>query len=127
MADLEIGGMDEIIKRVQSMGKAGEKIENIALKKAGNIILEEAKKNVPKRTENLKKGLKVSNIHRKAGNKYVVVGIQRGDNSKIFYGKFLEFGTSKMKAKPFLGPAYELKKEEVKETIKQEFKNALKI
>lgn len=122
---MELTGMDELLKKVESMGKKGEKIENKALKKAGKLILEEAKENAPVRKENLKKGLKMSGILKKGSNKYVVVGIQRGDNSKIFYGKFLEFGTSKMAAKPFMAPAFENKKEEAKEIIKKELKNAL--
>ncbi len=76
--------------------------------------MEEAKNNVPVKTEKLKKGLKVSGVRKKGGNKFVLAGIQKGDNSKIFYGKFLEFGTSKMKARPFMGPAYESKKKKQK-------------
>ncbi len=73
----------------------------------------------------LKKGLKVSGVRKKGGNKFVLAGIQKGDNSKIFYGKFLEFGTSKIKARPFMGPAYERKKEEAKGIIKDELRREL--
>ncbi|HDK7182949.1 TPA: HK97 gp10 family phage protein [Clostridium botulinum] len=125
MASMELGGMDELIRKIEDIGKAGTRIENAALKKAGELIVEEAKNNVPVKTEKLKKGLKVSGVHKKNGNKFVLAGIQKGDNSRIFYGKFLEFGTSKMKAQPFMGQAYESKKEEAKEIIKQELKNAL--
>ncbi|KIN79924.1 HK97-gp10 family putative phage morphogenesis protein [Clostridium botulinum] len=127
MASMELDGMDSLIRRIEEMGKAGTRIENKALKKAGELIVEEAKNNVPVKTEKLKKGLKVSGVRKKNGNKFVLAGIQKGDNSKIFYGKFLEFGTSKMKARPFMGPAYESKKEEAKEIIKQELKNALNL
>lgn len=117
--------MDNLIRKIEDMGKAGVRVENAALKKAGELIVEEAKNNVPVKTEKLKKGLKVSGVRKKNGNKFVLAGIQKGDNSRIFYGKFLEFGTSKMKAQPFMGQAYESKKEEAKEIIKQELKNAL--
>lgn len=127
MASMELEGMDNLIRRIEEMGKAGVRVENKALKKAGELIVEEAKNNVPVKTEKLKKGLKVSGVRKKNGNKFVLAGIQKGDNSKIFYGKFLEFGTSKMKAQPFMGPAYESKKEEAKEIIKQELKNALNL
>ena len=117
--------MEQLIKRVEDMGKVGTRAENKALKKAGQVIVDEAKKNVPVKTGKLKEGLKVSGIRKKNGNKYVLAGIQKGDNSKIFYGKFLEFGTSKMGAKPFMAPAYESKKKEAKEVIKQELRKAL--
>ncbi|AWZ48454.1 hypothetical protein C3495_06325 [Clostridiaceae bacterium 14S0207] len=125
MADMELEGMDSLISKIENMGKVGTKIENNALKKAGQIIVDEAKNNVSVRTGNLKEGLKVSGVRKKGGKKFVLAGIQKGDNSKIFYGKFLEFGTSKMSARPFMVPAYESKKEEAKEIIKQEIKKAL--
>ncbi|MCW6059781.1 HK97 gp10 family phage protein [Clostridium sporogenes] len=125
MASMELDGLDELIRKVQDMGKAGVRVENAALKKAGELIVEEAKNNVPFRKGNLKEGLKVSGVRKKGGNKFVLAGIQKGDNSKIFYGKFLEFGTSKMKARPFMGPAYESKKEEAKEVIKDELRRGL--
>lgn len=124
---MELEGIEQLMKRVEDMGKAGSRAENRALKKAGEVILKEAKNNAPEKTKRLKKGLKVSGVRKKNGNKYVLVGIQRSDNSKIFYGKFFEFGTSKMSAKPFMAPAYESKKEEAKEIIKQELKNALNL
>lgn len=119
--------MDNLIRRIEEMGKAGVRVENKALKKAGELIVEEAKNDVNVKTGKLKEGLKVSGVRKKNGNKFVLAGIQKGDNSKIFYGKFLEFGTSKMKAQPFMGPAYESKKEEAKEVIKQELRNALNL
>lgn len=122
---MELTGLDELIKKLEDMGKAGEKIENKALKRAGKVILDEAKENVPFRKGKLKEGLKLSGIKRKGTRKYLLVGIQKNDNSKIFYGKFLEFGTSKMAAKPFMEPAYQNKKEEAKEIIKQELKQGL--
>ncbi|EPZ8710770.1 HK97 gp10 family phage protein [Clostridium botulinum] len=125
MASMELDGMDNLIRKIEDMGKAGTRIENKALKKAGELIVEEAKNSVSVKTEKLKKGLKVSGVRKKGGNKFVLAGIQKGDNSKIFYGKFLEFGTSKMKARPFMGPAYESKKEEAKEVIKDELRKGL--
>lgn len=119
--------MEQLIQRIEQMGKLGARVENKALKKAGQIIVEEAKNNVPVKTGKLKEGLKVSGVRKKNGNKFVLAGIQKGDNSKIFYGKFLEFGTSRQNAKPFMAPAYESKKNEAKEIIKQELRNALKL
>lgn len=129
MASMELEGLDNLLKRVEDMGKAGTRVENTALKKAGEVILEEAKQTSAFHdiSGKLRKGLKVSGIRSTSGRKYVLVGIQKGDNSDIFYGKFLEFGTSKMIARPFMGPAYESKKKEATEVIKQELKSALNL
>lgn len=125
--EMELEGVDELIKKIEELGKRGSRIENKALKKAGQVIVDEAKKTTAftDRTGKLRKGLKVSGVRSKDGNKYVLAGIQKDDNSEIFYGKFLEFGTSKMNARPFLGPAYESKKDEARKVIIQELKKGL--
>lgn len=127
MSNMELDGIEKLLDKINAMGKAGQRVENKALKKAGEVILEQAKNNVNVRTERLKKGLKVSGVRNKDGRKYVLVGIQKSDNSNIFYGKFLEFGTSKNPAMPFMAPAYESRKREAIEIIKEELKSALQL
>lgn len=130
-SDLEFEGFDKILSRVEEMGKAGNKIANEGLKASGQVILDESKSilemNGSIRTGRLKEGLKLSRLKRKGNKKYINVGIQKGDTSKIFYGKFVEWGTSKMSAKPFLGPAFESKKDEAKEILISEIKRGLKL
>ncbi|KLU74197.1 putative head-tail joining protein (plasmid) [Clostridium botulinum V891] len=67
MADMELEGMDSLIRKLEDMGKAGTRVENKALKKAGQIIVDEAKNNVAVRTGKLKEGLKVSGVRKKVG------------------------------------------------------------
>ncbi|RXI58985.1 HK97-gp10 family putative phage morphogenesis protein [Clostridium tetani] len=140
MADMELEGIEQLIKKVEGMGKAGARAENKALKKAGELINEEIKARAPtsvsprqpkgktqmwRTGKHAKELLKVSGIRSKNERKYVLAGLQRGDNSKAFYLKFKEFGSSKESAQPFMAPAYESKKEEAKEVIKQELRKAL--
>lgn len=129
MAELEVKGMQELVDKVKQLGNKAKKIENQALLKGAEPILKEAVSTTEfhDRTGRLRKNLKISRPKSKGDTKYVLVGIDKGDISEIFYGKFLEFGTSKMNARPFLGPAYESKKEEAKEIIKQELRNALNL
>lgn len=126
MASIELEGVDEILNKLQSIGANVGRLENKALKNAAEPVLEDAKRNVPIKTGKLKKGLKITNVKRKEGAKYILVGVDRGDNSEIFYGKFIEFGTSKMPAKPFLQPAYEKNKDNIKRTIAETLKEGLK-
>lgn len=126
---MEVDGLDNIINRLESMGKAGSRLEGKSLKTAGEVIVEEARNNLEShgnvKTGKLRDGLKVGKVRKKGIRKYVEVGITKEDNSEIFYGKFLEWGTSKMSAKPFLGPAYSSKKDEAKEIIISELKRGL--
>ncbi|MCD3351264.1 hypothetical protein G8V03_09725 [Clostridium botulinum D/C] len=140
MADMQLEGIDSLIHKLEDMGKAGAKVQNSALKKAGEVINEEIKANAPTSSsprpprgktqmwrtgKHAKELLKVSGVKSKNGIKHVDVGLQKGDTSKAFYLKFYEFGSSKTPATHFMGKAYESKKEEAKEVIKQEIKNAL--
>ena len=126
MANIELTGVDEILNRLQQIGANVGKLENKALKNAAEPVLEDAKVNVPVRTGKLKKGLKITNIKKKEGIKYILVGVDKGDNSEAFYGKFVEFGTSKRVAHPFLQPAYEKNKNTIKEIIAETLKEGLK-
>ncbi|HBG1007134.1 HK97 gp10 family phage protein [Clostridioides difficile] len=137
-------GFDTILSKIESMGKSGDKLLDEAVKAGGNVILQDALPRVSKRSGKLKDGLKVSGIKKKGGTKYVLVGITKEDNSEIFYGKFLELGASAhqipikkgkkkgrvvnhpgVTAKPFLAPAYESKKDEAKNVMKEILKRGL--
>lgn len=128
MADIELTGVDEILNKLQQIGTNISRLENKALKNAAEPVLEDAKVTnaFNDRSGRLRKGLKISNIKNKEGTKYVLVGIDKSDNSKIYYGKFLEFGTSKMHARPFLQPAYEKNKDNIQKTIAETLKEGLK-
>lgn len=128
MADIELTGVDEILNKLQQIGTNISRLENKALKNAAEPVLEDAKATnaFNDRTGKLRKGLKISNIKKLDGIKYVLVGVDKSDNSKIYYGKFLEFGTSKMPAKPFLQPAYEKNKDTIEKTIAETLKEGLR-
>lgn len=126
MDSIELSGVDEILNRLQQIGANISRLENKALQDAAEPVLEDAKANAPIRTGKLKEGLKISGVKNRDGTKYVLVGIDRSDNSNIFYGKFIEFGTSKMSPRPFLEPAYEKNKKEILKRIKSTLKEGLK-
>lgn len=128
MANIELTGVDEILNKLQQIGANVGKLENKALKNAAEPVLEDAKATnaFKNRSGKLRKGLKITNVKKKDGMKYILVGVDRGDNSAVFYGKFIEFGTSKMPARPFLQPAYEKNKDNIKRTIAETLKEGLK-
>lgn len=128
MANIELTGVDEILNKLQQIGANVGKLENKALKNAAEHVLEDARATnaFKNRIGKLRKGLKITNVKKKDGMKYILVGVDRGDNSEVFYGKFIEFGTSKMPARPFLQPAYEKNKDNIKRTIAETLKEGLK-
>lgn len=127
MVQLEVKGMQEILDKIEQLGKKAGSIQNQALLKAAQPILGDAVQTTQfnDRSGRLRKGLKISKVKKKGNIRYVLVGIDKSDNSEIFYGKFIEFGTSKMPARPFLGPAYEKNKGKAMDIIREELRKGL--
>lgn len=129
---IDFSCMDKLSAKLKEMGRKGSRIESEALKKGAEVILEEMKRTsaFSDRSGNLRKGLKIDKVRTQKGVKYVKIGIQKDDNSEIFYGKFIEYGTVNGKRslapKPFMRPAFEKKKSEALEVTKNVIKGALK-
>ena len=92
---IDFSCMDKLSAKLKEMGRKGSRIESEALKKGAEVILEEMKRTsaFSDRSGNLRKGLKIDKVRTQKGVKYVKIGIQKDDNSEIFYGKFIEYGT----------------------------------
>lgn len=121
MADMKLEGVESLLTELEKLGKEGEKIERIVLVKAGEKVQEAIIKEAPKRTGKLKKNIKVSSIKRLDGAAFVEVY----PSGEVYYAAFLEFGTTKMKADPFMSRGYENSKGEVEELIIEEIKKGL--
>ena len=72
-----------------------------ALKQTGAIVVKAARAKVPVLTGTLKKSIKSSVSVKERGGSYVDIGWGR----KAFWGLFIEKGTSRRAARPFLRPA----------------------
>jgi len=127
MAEIELQGMQELLNSLNELGRRGSRIENKALLAAAKPILDDATAtNVfNDKSGRGRAGLKISRVKSKGDTKTVLIGIEKGDISEIFYMKMVEFGTSKMPARPFLGPAYERNKGEAIRILKYEFRRGL--
>jgi HK97 gp10 family phage protein len=121
VANLELEGIENLIAEVEKLGAKGAKIENKALREAGEVVREAIKQEAPRKTGTLKKSIEVSRVKNKDGTKYVEVGA----NKDVFYSRFVEFGTVKMKAQPFMAPGYEKSKEKAMEEIEKNLKEGL--
>ncbi|PYG84810.1 HK97 gp10 family phage protein [Ruminiclostridium sufflavum DSM 19573] len=125
MAELELTGMGELLKRLEEMGKAAGKIEVATLKEAAKPIANDAKSlvNVSSiKHRHIRDDIKIYGVKIKDGVRYIEVGPGKDTNWRA---KFLEWGTSKMTARPFLQPAYEKNKKNIIEIIIQKLREAL--
>ena len=85
------------------------------LEKVGLIVERQAKINVtqsPPSHPQVDTGNLRSNIIHEVGDGEVLIG------TNVIYGKYLEYGTSRMPPYPWLYPAIEAKRQEIIETLK---------
>ena len=124
---LESSGWDEIIRKLKLMGDKGERGMSKALKAGGNLIKEEAMRNVRERSGELKRSIRLTNAKDDvAGAKYIHV---KTGNKKAWYYRLVHEGHGlkgggNVSANPFMRIAWERKKnealKEVGEVIKRE-------
>lgn len=128
-ASFTVEGIEELIASFERIGKDMDSVSNAALKEGGQVIVDESKNILSagnhRVTGNLIEGLSISGVKGGKDGKYVEAGITKGDKSHIYYGKFLEWGTFKMPAYPYLAPAFESKKSEVQDTIVNKIKSVV--
>lgn len=140
MADgIELLGFDELLSKLQKMVDNTNKYENKAIRDGADIVLK-AQKDIVSReahdTGKLEETLKTGRISTKQGVKSIGIGIQKDDNSEVFYGKFINWGfirTTKgpKGVKKVIGPVLgiyfmERSIEENRKAIVEAMKNAIK-
>jgi len=109
---------------LKSWGKKLTPAENRAIYAGAEIVRDNASRRAPRSSEakeHLADNIVISEPKQDENGKYVEVG----PKAPFFYGKFLEYGTSKMSPRPFMGPAKAESKKQVLETIRQTLKEGL--
>ena len=122
--NLTLEGMEDILTRLKEIGQRAGPTENEALYAGAKIVKDNASQRAPRSSEtkeHLADNIVISDPKQDENGKYVEVG----PKAPFFYGKFLEYGTSKMTARPFMGPAQAESKKQVLETIRQTLKAGL--
>ncbi|MGR5898713.1 HK97-gp10 family putative phage morphogenesis protein [Bacillus cereus] len=143
MADsVDFLGFDRLISELEQMGLRGEKIEDKALAAGGEQIRKAIAEKVNRGVQFLRNRLKVNlgvqaniwldNIRvtkarMENGVKTIKIGIDKADRSPYFYGKFLEWGTSKMPAHPFIEPGFNASKADAVRAMTDILKNEMRL
>lgn len=117
-----IKGADEIQRKLKELSaKALPEVQQ-AIMEAAKIVQEEAKNRVRKRTGTLAESISVDEPKKKKPDEAAAV---IGPGKEGFYGMFLELGTSKMPAYPFLVPSLKASKRQVEEVVARELRKGL--
>lgn len=108
----------KVLNKLKKIGSQSEKVIGKALEESAKIVREEASFKASKRTGELARRLVISKVKHSS--------IDIGPDKKTFYGRFIELGTVKMSARPFLRPALDTKKNEVRAKFIEVLKRLLK-
>lgn len=124
---VKIEGAKELEKKLLSFEpKLGRKIVRQALRKAAKPILAKAKSLVPVRTGALKKSLRIRALKKRKHRYGVMVATSEGWFVGMeFYGAFVEFGTDKITAQPFVRPAFDAEKANAERIIRTELRKGI--
>ena len=108
----DVHGLDDIERKLKALGgRAAERALSSGLRAGAAVIVREARKRAPKRTGKLRKNIYSFKIKKKNRTHAVEYGVgvrvkgKPKDPKNAFYWSFIEFGTSKVPARPFLRPA----------------------
>ncbi len=144
MSKSKITGLDEIKKRLKLVSDdMANKGGRSALRSAANVIRKEAKLRAEQLDDPTTENKIADNIavrwdrkqFRKTGNPSFRVGVlggakkdsgkKTGKGGDTFYWRFLEFGTEKMAARPFMRPAMDAQQQQAIDKFVEAYKKQL--
>jgi len=123
---MEISGMGQILDALRGQVDKYKRAEKTALERAADVVAEEARRLVPTRTENLQESILITKVRTANDGASIVVGVDRS----AAYAVPLEYGHinrdgSVTAPRSFMGAAYEAKKGEAYDVMRETIKEAL--
>ncbi|MBO1003738.1 HK97-gp10 family putative phage morphogenesis protein [Pseudogracilibacillus auburnensis] len=119
--EFEFIGIDDLIDKLERTGHQVEQGKDEAVLEGAKVMQKATKERVPKLTRNLEMHVEISDV--KDGEAEVYVEQQ----GKAYYGYFHEVGTSKMRARPFMGPAFNASKMKIERAIADKIRQRLMV
>jgi HK97 gp10 family phage protein len=128
---VSVDGLRDLGERMKALSEdMNKKIGRAGVAAGAGLIARAAKVKAPVDTGNLRKNIITKRIPpgESALTSEYIVTVRQGKLTQkqrakglqdAFYGRFVEHGTAKMPAKPFLRPAYDENKEKAVEAIKE--------
>lgn len=123
---VELQGVNQMLAAIrQKLGEGAQQLENKALREGGEIFAAAQRNSVAvSQIDHLhiRDDIKVSGVRSNDGDKFVAIGPGKKTGWRAH---FLEFGTSKMPAKPFIYPSFHEQKARVAQFMASELRKAL--
>lgn len=124
---ITLEGLQELTAQIEKLGKNKASTIKGGLYKSAVLIRDDMNKRINKSRIKHKhlKGSIPTTISAVGENYQATIGFQKSDNSDLFYAKMLEWGTTKMSAKPFMQPAFNSKRKQAFDKLTQTVREAL--
>ncbi len=127
-AMFDIKGFEDYIEALQKAGKDIDLVSRDALRESGEMLQAAIIARVPVDTGNLKDHIKIKTPSVEGHYNYVEVGVIHDaaytDKETMIGAIAVEFGSTRMAARPYVRPAISSKKAAVKRLIQQRLKAA---
>jgi len=124
---VELAGVNEMLQAIRSrLGAGAARLENKALQEAGEIMGEAQREKVAvsdRANLHMRDDIKVSRVRKQDGVKFVLIGPGKETGWRAH---FLEFGTKKTPAQPFIYPAFHEQKAAVEQHMIREFQRGVR-
>ncbi|MCR4436639.1 MAG: HK97 gp10 family phage protein [Clostridiales bacterium] len=117
----EVEGAEEVIKLLEEMGQKAEEVLAKAAEAGGMVALSEARRRCPVKTGRLRASLTLTQGKKTPAR--ANVRIEHG--KKEYYGTFVELGTRKQPARPFMRPAVDENKKQISDAVTEEIGRAV--
>jgi len=123
--ELKITGTRELFRNLDKIEKYVNNHLDDTIRKAAKVIERDMKARAPRRTGTLEKSIEIEVKEVKILQNDIRVGVGPvGDDA--FYWYFIEKGTYKMSAQPFVRPAFDNNERKVKKMIENGIENLLR-
>lgn len=114
----EFKGKQQLFNKLRRLPDSVQDKVKAATLQGAEMIADDARNRVPVRSGKLKRSIKA---RRSEKNEFGAVA-----GSDEFYSRFVEFGTQKTTAQPFLFPAFKANRKRVMDNVRRSVKTALK-
>lgn len=108
---LDSGKVQNVLTKLTDIDSQANATELKALMAGANVVVNNAKRRVPKKTGTLSRS-----IHQEVSEDSVLVG------TDVSYAKYVEQGTAKMKGRPYLQPALAENETRIVNTVQKAMK-----
>lgn len=137
VVSVKVEGLRELGERMKGLSEAvNNRIARAATAAGAVVIRNAAQAKVPVDTGNLKKNIIVKRLPKGESplTSEHIVTVRQGKLTKkqrdkgledAYYGKFVEYGTAKMAARPYMRPAFDQNKEKAVEAIQDRIKKRI--